>query len=290
MRVVFCLVAVAALVALAAQPAARQRMSFEVASVRPNRAPVLDKDDSSIAFDPGGTLRTVNYPLRLLILFAYDLQNFQLEAPDWTLSARYDIVARSGAALPPGAASRSSMQMMLRTLLADRFTLAAHTETQQRPLYELVRARRDGPPGSQLRRATGECAARRAAAQASTATTPPGPPGFGGCGSSIRLGRILMGGSPLQTLGDVLSRLSQRVVVDRTGLEGEWDVELTFSPDPSSLQLPPGVPLPPAVTDVDANAPPLFTALEDQLGLKLQPTRGPVQILVVDRVEPPAEN
>ena len=107
---------------------------------------------------------------------------------------------------------------------------------------------------------------------------------------SIRLGRIGFGGQPLGTLADALSRLAQRVVVDRTGLSGNWDFELTFAPDPSALQLPPGSPLPPPAPDADANGPSLFTALEDQLGLKLQPARGPVEMLIVDHVERPSAN
>jgi uncharacterized protein (TIGR03435 family) len=107
---------------------------------------------------------------------------------------------------------------------------------------------------------------------------------------SIRLGRIGFGGEPLTVLADVLSRAGQRVVIDRTGLTGEWDFELMFSSDPSTLQVPPGSPLPPVAENADPNAPPLFTALQDQLGLKLQPARGLVEMLVVDRVQQPTEN
>jgi uncharacterized protein (TIGR03435 family) len=271
-----------------APPAA---LAFEAASVRPNPTPVLDPEDSSISPDPRGTLRVVNFPLRLLILFAYQIQNFQLAAPDWIASAKFDIQARAGRELPPPrAGSPSPMQMMLRTLLADRFKLVVHTETRQLPIYELVLARPDGARGPQLRPATEDCAARLAALQAGTPVGPMAPPGPGGCGVSIRLGRIRFGGSPLATFADTLSRLAQRVVVDRTGLAGNWDFELTFTPDPAALQLPPGMPLPPVAPDVDANAPSLFTALEEQLGLKLRPATGPVEVLVIDRVEPPVEN
>jgi uncharacterized protein (TIGR03435 family) len=80
------------------------------------------------------------------------------------------------------------------------------------------------------------------------------------------------------------------VVVDRTGLTGEWEFELTFTPDPSALQIPRGFPLPPVAANADPDAASLFTALEEQLGLKLQPARGPVEMLVVDRVQQPTEN
>ena len=284
------LFAAAAMLAGAALPAAQQPASFDVASVRPNHAPIMDPDDSSISIEPGGTFKTVNYPLRLLILYAYQIQNFQLEAPEWTLSSRFDIVARPGDAAAPAAAAVNATRTMLQGLLADRFQLAAHRETQQRPIYELVRVRGDGQPGPRLRRSTGECAARRAAVQNGTSTNPPRPPGPGGCGVSTRLGRIAFGGSPVSAVANVLSPLVQRVVVDRTGLTGEWEFELTFTPDPSTLSLPPGFPLPPVAANADPNAASLFTALEEQLGLKLQPARGPVEMLVVDRVQQPTDN
>ena len=290
MRTALPLFAAAAMLAGAALPAAQQSASFDVASVRPNHAPIVDPDDSSISIEPGGTFKTVNYPLRLLILFAYQIQNFQLEAPEWTLSSRFDIVARSGAAAAPATANVNASRTMLQGLLADRFQLAAHKETQERPIYELVRVRGDGQPGPRLRRSTGDCAARRAALQNGTAANPPGPPGPGGCGVSTRLGRIAFGGSPVSAVANVLSPLVQRVVVDRTGLTGEWEFELTFTPDPSTLQVPPGLPLPPVAANADPNAPSLFTALEEQLVLKLQPARGPVEMLVVDRVQQPTEN
>jgi len=290
MRAALPLFAAAAMLARAALPVAQQPASFDVASVRPNRAPIVDPDDSSISIEPGGTFKTVNYPLRLLILFAYQIQNFQLEAPEWTLASRFDIVARSGAAVSPAAANVNATRTMLQGLLADRFQLAAHREMQERPIYELVQVRGDGQPGPRLRRSTGDCAARRVTLQNGTPGNLPGPPGPGGCGVSTRLGRIAFGGSPASAIANVLSPLVQRVVVNRTGLTGEWEFELTFTPDPSSLQIPPGLPLPPAAANAEPNAPSLFTALEEQLGLKLQPARGPVEMLVVDRVQQPTAN
>jgi uncharacterized protein (TIGR03435 family) len=174
-------------------------------------------------------------------------------------------------------------------LLAERFKLAVHTETRQQPVYELVTSRGTSV-GPGLHPASGDCTARRAAAQAGEQIAPLLPPGPGGCGVSIRLGRIAVGGAPMARLAGALSALTPRLVLDRTGLPGEWDFELTFTPDPAALQLPAGTPLPPPAADADPAAPTLFTALEDQLGLKLQPARGPVDMLVVDHVEQPTEN
>ncbi len=119
---------------------------------------------------------------------------------------------------------------------------------------------------------------------------PPTPPGPGGCGTTIRFGQIRFGGLPLADFGKALSRLTGRVVVDRTGLPGNWEFELTFAPDPTELQLPPGMPPPPPPAAADPNAPSLFTALQEQLGLRLQPARGPVEVLVVDHVEAATPN
>jgi uncharacterized protein (TIGR03435 family) len=105
----------------------------------------------------------------------------------------------------------------------------------------------------------------------------------------VNAGRIRFGGLPLSTFADTLSPPTQRIVVDRTGLSGNWEFELTFTPDQGQLPTgppPPGVQLP----NIDPNGPSLFTAIEEQLGLKLRPARGPAEVLVIDRVEQPTEN
>jgi uncharacterized protein (TIGR03435 family) len=105
----------------------------------------------------------------------------------------------------------------------------------------------------------------------------------------MNIGRIRFGGFPLSSFANTLSQPMQRVVVDRTGLAGNWEFELTFAPDQSTL--PPGPPPPGAqVPNVDPNAPSLVTAIEEQLGLRLRPARGPVEVLVIERVERPTEN
>ena len=107
-------------------------------------------------------------------------------------------------------------------------------------------------------------------------------------GSAMNFGRIRFGGNPLAVFANALSPLAQRVVVDRTDLAGNWEFELTFTPD--QTQLPPGAPPGVQLPNVDPNGASLFTALEEQLGLKLQATRGPVEVLVIDRVEQPTGN
>jgi uncharacterized protein (TIGR03435 family) len=280
-----------ALVVIAAPRGAAQQPTFEAASIRPNTTPVVVADDQEISISPGGSLRVVNMPLRFLITFAYQMQGFQLDGgPDWVASDRFDIIGRAGQALPPRRpGGPDPIRLMLQALLEDRFKLALRKETRQMPIYELVLARRDGKPAPQLRPAQADCAALEAALAAGTPPPPP-PPTGPGCGSGGRLGGLRFGGQPLTAFAALLSRLVQRVVVDRTGLPGNWELELTFSSDPSQLSLPPGVPPPPAAPNADPNGPSLFTALEEQLGLKLQPARGPVEVHVIDRVDRPTEN
>ena len=267
--------------------------AFETASVKPNRT---GADEQFVRGDPGGNLTVVNMPLRQLIVFAYQIQGFQLDGgPDWIVSDRFDILARAGRAVPVTApvvtAGPDTLRPMLRALLADRFRLVVHKETKELPIFELVRARPGDKPGPQLRPASTDCAALAAARESAARrggapAAAPGPPGF--CGVTMNFGRIRFGGNPLAVFANALSPLAQRVVVDRTDLAGNWEFELTFTPD--QTQLPPGAPPGVQLPNVDPNGASLFTALEEQLGLKLQATRGPVEVLVIDRVEQPTGN
>ena len=244
---------------------------------------------------PPATFTAANMPLRALIMFAYQIQAFQLQGePDWAGSERFDVIAKAAgeiALASPSSPRPDPLRMMLRTLLADRFKLAVHKETRELPIFELVLARRDGKPGPQLRASTTDCAALVTARQAAARNggPPPVPVDLSRCGVTVNVGRIRMGGFPLTALADTLAPLTQRVVVDRTGLKGNWDVELTFTPtpgEPGSFAGPPGA-VPPSA---DPGGPSLYTAFEEQLGLKLQPARGPVEVLVIDRVDRPTEN
>jgi uncharacterized protein (TIGR03435 family) len=244
--------------------------AFEVASVRPNTS---TETGGFIQSRPGGNFSVGNQTLQTLITFAYQLQRFQLIAPDWINTARYDIVAKAGRDFPIGAFGSLSLEaIMLRTLLADRFKLAAHRETREMPIYALVVARADGQLGPRLRRpSTDFCAQRRKAA----ATAPPPPMsadapvcGIRGTGSELTAGSF-----PLSSFAGLLSGQVRRTVIDRTGLTGEWDFDLKWSPLDGQ--------------GADPDRPAIFTALQEQLGLKLEATTGPVEVLVIDRVERP---
>jgi uncharacterized protein (TIGR03435 family) len=259
---------------------------FEAASVRPNRS---GEQGSSIRRQPGGRLTATNMPLRALITFAYQLQPFQLVGdPSWLRNENFDIVAKmegDPAPVPPGQGP-DPLMLAMRTLLADRFKLTVHRETREMDIYALVVARSDGTLGPNLTRTTTDCQALMAANRGGPPPTPPGPNAPFLCGMRGTLGRLTVNSMPMNLFANNLSQRMQRVVVDRTGLTGGWDFELTFAPEAPAGPLPPGAELPP----VDPNAPSLVTAIQEQLGLRLQSTKGPVEVLVVDAIERPTSD
>jgi uncharacterized protein (TIGR03435 family) len=281
---------VAAVIALAPGSSAQSPpdpnvpLHFEVASVHPN---MQGNQGSRVGRQPGGRFNAVNMSLRALITFAYQIQPFELVGgPGWVAEDRFDIVAKLEGDPPPVMPGSGPDHMMLatRSLLADRFKLVVHRETRQLDIYALVLARPGGTTGPALRRSTQDCspqalAARRGAPPPAVAAG--APPAI--CGGRQAPGRIQFGGFPLSQFVGGLAGLVGRVVVDRTGLSGNWDFELSFAAEPPAVPLPPGVVLP----AVDPNAPSLFTAIQEQLGLKLEATKGPVDILVIDSVQQP---
>jgi len=225
-------------------------------------------------------------PLRDLIRFVYQVQDFQLEGvPGWAAGERYDIVAKAAGdppPVPPG--TPDPMITMLRTLIEDRFKLAVHRETKELPIFALVMVK-PGTLGPELRRTTHDCQAliNAALAAARGGGPPPASPqtadGRPMCGTRVSAGTLSAGSMEMSQFVNTLSRMVSRTVVNRTGLDGYFDFQVTFAPDAS--QLPPGVPPPPS----DQTGPSLFTALQEQLGLRLESTRGPVDVIVVDHVE-----
>ena len=257
MRLV-ALVVCAAGIAVAPEVSGQQssRPVFDVASVRPNRSGSLSVSMRRL----GDGFDAVNVTPRDLILGAFDVPRFAIVGlPSWAEAERYDISARASTSQPQPISSNAGM-LMLRTLLEDRFRLATHTETRDMQVYALVMARRDGEPGPQLRRSTRDCKAAAAGAASP-------------CGGQNGPGFLKGAGREISGLVPFLASQVQRPVVDRTGLTGAWDIELTFNPDAP-----------------DDPRPSLFTALQEQLGLRLEPSRAPVQVLVIDRIERPAQN
>jgi len=274
--------------AVAQAPPAPERPSFEVASVKANKS-----GDNRMMFgnQPGGGITVTNMPLRELITFAYEIQEFQLVgAPDWANNERFDIVAKAVVDRPanaPAGPPGPEIRMMMQSLLAERFKLASHHDTRPLPVYALVLARSDGKLGPQLKPSTVDCAAMRGRGRG-PGTAPQAPPPFGEhpmCGVMMRPGGIAAGGMPISDLIRPLSMFTRRVVVDRTNLKDNYDIDLTWTPD----QIPSG-PMPPGLPAIDPNGPSIFTALQEQLGLKLESETGPVDVLVIDHVERPSEN
>ena len=244
-----------------------------VASVKPNTS---GSGTSATRRLPGGTFLASNMALRDLIAFAHGLQPFQIEgAPDWIGGARFDITMKAEQNVGPAAIGPTQIGLQLaRAVLADRFAFQAHRETRERPVFALVRARQDGPLGPRLRKSATDCVALAAEAGKTNAPWPPrSPEGRLLCGLNTVGSPMTAGGYPMAEFARWLTGQTQRVVIDRTGLAGGWDFELTFAPADVAT----------ATTDT----PSLFTALQEQLGLKLEATRAPAEVLVVDRIERP---
>jgi uncharacterized protein (TIGR03435 family) len=259
-------------------------VAFEAASVRPNNS---GEPGAMIRRQPGGRFNAVNVTARFLITFAYQLQPFQLVGgPGWLGNDRFDVVAKMEGDPPPMPPGSGPDQMMLamRALLAERFKLVVHRETREIDIYALVVARADGQLGPALKPSVVDCAAEMArAGRGGAPAAPPGPNDPFRCGSRQISGRIQFSGMPISVFGNGIAGQVGRMVIDRTGLAGVWDFELTFAPERPIGAVGPGVEAPP----VDPDAPTLFTAVQEQLGLKLEPTKGPVDVVVIDSIEPP---
>jgi len=235
--------------------------SFEVASIKP----VESSPKSARYIVMQGPHRFVekDYTLKLVIAAAYNLNPKAVTGgPAWMESAHYDILALTPGEKPP---SHDEQMAMLRTLLSDRFKLSFHREPRVFPIYVLELAR----GGSRLR-------ASKAAPTDQPALI-----------STVYPGRIVMPArnAAIADFVSVLQRaILDRPVVDKTGLTGRYDFDLEWAPDESQFN----GDVPPAPSD--APEPPFFTAIQQQLGLRVEATRGPVDAIVVDHAEPPSAN
>jgi uncharacterized protein (TIGR03435 family) len=248
---------------------------FQVASVKLNTA---NPPRHMIRPQPGGRLITENAPVQLLIQNAYQVQAYQVAGgPAWINSDGYDIEAK-----PVGEVRTAEMRLMLQSLLAERFKLAVHRETRQLPVYLVAAAKGSfNPP----RPKEDGCTSALPGAQ------PPGTFPCGRVGINGAPGGIEMNGrkAPMAEFVRMLASLMGHPVIDHTGFAGEFDLHLTFVPDESLEGLPPGPPgvsLPPP----DPTKPTIFSALQEQMGLKLTSSKGPVEVLVIDHVERPTAN
>jgi uncharacterized protein (TIGR03435 family) len=258
-----------------------EHVAFDVASIKVNRSGERPgRTDDSVP----GAFSATNVWAGLLIRYAYGIQDNRIEGlPDWarTLAPeRFDVSARLEPLLSrTPAADVEAKRLAMRTLLADRFHLVVTREMREVPMWALVLARSDGRLGPMLKRDSTDCSPAAIAARVAGSMSGASAPAF--CGMRVNTGRIQFGG-PLSSFASQFAP-DGRSTVDRTGLTGNWQFVLTFTADqqPQAGQ----DPLP-----VDPNAPSLPVALQEQLGLKLEPTTGRVEVLVIERFDRPTEN
>ena len=280
----------AMLVALATLiPLRAQAPRFEIVSIKPTPP---ETQGGGFQLLPGGRVTWRNSTLKGMVAAAY--QRFTWDSreivggPDWFNEARFDVVALAPGGLPPVDADGFPSQLlaMVRAVLANRFRLVAHWETRERSLYDLVLDRADRRLGPKLVPVAMDCAQ---IAAATVAGSPPGSrPGRGReCNFSLTAeGGALQGNAvTIAVLARFLAAEGLgREVVDRTGLSGTFDVDLLYLPEHAVGGIPPErLALDPRFQ----GRPALITALREQLGLKLEATRGPVEVLVIDSVERP---
>jgi uncharacterized protein (TIGR03435 family) len=285
---------------------AQPSVTFEVATVKAAAPMGGGRVMIGVQGGPGsrdpGRITYSAMPLKFLLQNAYGVKGYQISGPAWLDTERYDITAK----VPEGA-TKEQVSVMLQNLIVERFGLKFHKETKEFPLYELSAAKN----GPKLKPA--------AAAPADAPEPPPvaGPPPMGKDGFPVlptgrptmlimmRPGpRLQMRATmqPVKQLADFLGDQLHIPVIDKTGITGNYDFTLDFAPEPGQgpMGLPPPPPPPPGGNDGavkagdtndQADAPTLLTAIQEQLGLKLDKKKGPLEVLVVDHIEKtPTEN
>ena len=244
------------------QMAADANPEFEVATIKPT------KEGTPFTIHPtaSGTLIANNASLAYLIKFAYEVHPRQItKGPAWLDSDNYDLTAKPD---KEGMPSLKQMRMMVRKLLADRFQLSFHTEKKELPVYAITVAK----TGAKLSK---------------NESNPNGNPGYGGGPAGMRV----INSTIAEFAGFVLNEALEQPVVDQTGFGAtRYDFVLKWTPDAAQTQ--PGGPFAgarPAAESADA-PPDIFAAMQQQLGLKLESTKAPVDVMVIDRVERPSDN
>jgi uncharacterized protein (TIGR03435 family) len=202
--------------------------------------------------------------LSTLVSYAYEVTPEQIQGgPDWMRSQRFDVDAKADA--EPTA---MQMRMMVRQLLVERFRLKVHVETKELPRYALVTVRNDGQLGERVRPSQIDCSSENGRVSRDVSQ--------GQCAVMTRSSgdsvTMVVRGTRLHQFAQLLQNQAGRVVVDKTGLTGTYDIELEVARQSSPGEVS------------------LFTALQEELGLKLQPERGPVQVLLIDHAEQPTPN
>jgi uncharacterized protein (TIGR03435 family) len=264
---------------------------FDVVSVRRS----ADGTPLSMRRTPTGGLIITGMPLFQIVMGAFPPQPIPIKGvPEWTVTERYDITATASLTSPP---TQEQGHQMLQALLAGRFGLMAHFERLEQPVFDLVLARTDGRLGQGLR-AVGDCAAVRAAEQkareaAAAAGEPVQPRAVDraaplpDCFPGMRAGRSTIEGDfTMASLAAMIQTAAGRPIVDKTGLTGFYRIKLEADGLNPIAGGSPGL----SATAAPSALPTIFSALPDQLGLKLESSRAMIETLVIDRIERPSEN
>lgn len=249
--------------------------SFEVAAIRENRSGATG---GSTRIEPGGRWIATNISAASLITIAHGFNDDDrvLNAPDWTRAARYDINAVG----TPGF-TNADVPAAIRALLRDRFGMQARVETRDLPAYDLVLLRADGRLGPAMTPASGNCrqlaALRATDPAAAAAAAVNAPPSRVPCGLRFSNAGTLIeaGGITADELARVVSGAAGRPVVDKSGLTGTYDIQIRYSREPN-----------PGATDAVS----IFTAVQEQLGLRLETSTAPLEVVVVDSILRPTPN
>jgi uncharacterized protein (TIGR03435 family) len=243
-----------------------ERPRYEVASIKPNTS-----DDLRLAFqiEPGGTVAARGITLKRLMMTAYNVQGFRIVGgPGWVASRRWDLQAKHD-----DVASPDQIREMLRTLLAERFQLRSHSEIRKMPVYELVVDRK----GSKL------------PTTKNSETRPT---------VRVTAGSIQLTNATPATFASQLSYALAQPVINKTSLSGQFDFALEWTPEPGEDGGPTTAGLPPGTSEhsgltpdgIDHAGPSIFTAIREQLGLRLKSARGPAEVVVIDDAQMPAAN
>lgn len=261
----------AAGIVAATVPLPAQALTFEVASIKRNTSGVSSGDSS-----PSGLLTLNHFTVRDLISRAYGVPFERVEGgPDWMVRDRYDLTARAAAETP-----NDQRLLMLRTFLAERLQLVIRQESRAIPAFALVVARADRRLGPQIHPSSVDCAAVRASRKGGAAPpTAPGERPF--CSGMTRPGFITAGGVTMAEAAERFLRAAGRPVIDQTGLTGGYDFDIKFVPDEILNRADRSGPI---------EGPAFAAALEEQLGLRLEPIRAPVPVVVVVSVNRPSED
>lgn len=241
---------------------------FDAASIRRSAA----NDDTFMTARPGGRLELSAVNLKAMIALAWRLQTFEISGgPAWLRSERFNV--NTEAAQTP---CEDQLLLMLQALLTERFSLKVHFKTEDRPVYLLTAGKTGGTPSPGLQiSAQGSC----------VKPDPTAPPDPDACGSiGVGVNHLEAHEVSMARLAEALSLAVERKVIDRTGRTDKFNISLRWRPDEQqAYQLGLAIALPP-------DTPSIFTALGEQLGLKLEPGKAPVEVLVIDRAERPDDN